>query len=146
NDCPSVEPARGSSCSADGQVCIYENCGAPEYRDGHELTCLNGAWTVVGETRCEDVPIERPPNVYLGAYCGAPEGTGPCTVYDACGFFREVYCTNGYWQLPKDDEGAAPPDGFGGGSAVGTAPSATSATSAGPLPQCPSYPPTEGSP
>jgi len=101
---------------------------------------------VGSETVCEDQPIECPPNVYLGASCGVPEGTGPCTVYDACGVFREVYCTDGYWQYgPVGEDAAPPPDGGGGaGNSVGTGPSGSFTSGPIPEPTCPTYPPTLG--
>lgn len=145
NDCPSVEPAPGSGCSEPSQICSYPNCVAPDYRNGHDLECINGAWSVGSETVCDDVPLECPPNVYLGASCDVPEGTGPCTVYDACGTFRQVYCTAGYWQYgPVGEDAAPPPDGGGGAGNAGTGPSGTFTSGPIPAPTCPEFPPTPG--
>ena len=148
-NCPSLEPAEGTSCSQEFQVCDYVNCAPPDPRNDHTLECLNGAWALAAETVCDDVSFSCPPNVYRGAYCSAPEGAGPCTVYDACGAFRDVYCTNGVWEygsVDRDSDGAAPPpDGGGGvGTAIGTAPSATVTTSPPPVPTCPDYAPIQG--
>src|SRR6186713_775988 len=39
SNCPSLEPAEGSGCAVDAQVCDYANCTAPDYRDAHTLAC-----------------------------------------------------------------------------------------------------------
>src|SRR6187200_3396904 len=93
-DCPSIEPAQGTGCSVGAQVCAYANCTAPDYRDAHTFSCEGGAWQLTAEEVCEDVPTTCPPSITRGAYCDLPEGSGPCSVVDACGSVRDTYCTN----------------------------------------------------
>jgi len=145
SNCPSLEPAEGSGCAVDAQVCDYANCTAPDYRDAHTLVCSQGAWQLTELERCDNVPTTCPPSITRGAYCDLPEGSGPCSVVDACGAVRSTYCTNGIWEYGSGTgEDAAPiiPPGSGG---AGTGPSsATVTTSPPPEPKCPEIIPEWG--
>ena len=140
--CPSVEPALGASCAPDAQSCLFINCVAPDYRDDHELTCVNGAWALTREAVCDEVAVACPPSTPVrGQACNAAETPGPCTTFDACGSVQLAYCTMGAWQYQTDDgaDRIAPASGVGGSGTTGAMPD--------PIPaECPLAAPTLGTP
>jgi len=142
-DCPSVEPAVYSSCTIESLACRYDYCVAPDYRDDVVMVCYQGAWQLFRTEGCTS-PDECPPYVTLGNACGYEgwEGSlGPCSGQNACGQYQ-AYCIDGSWQLRAEE---VPPDGSGGeGGADGTAPTTSVTTSPAPVPECPTYPPLQG--
>lgn len=129
-DCPSLEPAVGSGCSVVNRVCWYANCTAPEYRDYHELHCVDGAWTLAFSEACQVGPCPAEPPV-IQSYCDASVTPGPCSAVDACGEGREVVCSNWAWQTTDDKLPERPiTDGAGGAGAA--------------APMCPAEPPYAG--
>lgn len=125
NDCPSFEPAQGSTCTQANLRCFYENCQAPEYNDAHLLACSDGAWVLSDITTCQT--NECPEVAQPGTYCDASVTPGPCSFVDVCGASQEVECVDGSWQAGSAEERAAP----------GEDPVA---------PVCPTYPPYLGYP
>jgi hypothetical protein len=121
SDCPSVEPAISAACEAGVPDCSYPNCVAPDYRDGHMLTCVNGAWALAQVTRCEGNGDQCPNSPAIqGAACDVSVTPGPCTGVDACGSARNMYCNEGRWSVVEVAE-IIPPTGGGGASSVGVA-------------------------
>lgn len=150
--CPSLEPAVGSSCASEGEQCAFVNCVAPDYRDDHTLTCLNGAWALSAEVVCEEEADQCPASPPVrGRACDEATTPGPCTAVDACGSAQLAYCTNGVWvyEAPDGDADRIAP-AAGGATVVGTAaPTGSATTGAVPepeLPECPLNPPVLGSP
>lgn len=144
--CPSIEPATGSACTEEGRACWFENCGAPDYRDGHELICVEGAWTLSLERLC--VNPERCPasNTFtVGQTCDAAATPGPCRGLDACSSTNLASCVDGVWVLTSSlDEDADIAEFFlpatGGAGTVGTATTGF----VPPPPECPLDPPELG--
>lgn len=126
--CPSFEPAAGSTCTQEDQVCGYEHCAPPDYNDRHMLTCINGAWTITDVSACPVQPCPATPPV-LGSVCYENVAPERCIFANACGADLEVACVEGTWQAV----GAEDSDGPGEDPAL-------------PAPMCPAYPPYLGDP
>src|SRR5690606_18527819 len=141
--CPSIEPAAGTSCTVEDHACSFANCRAPDYQSAHQLTCIDGAWTLTAESACDSglCPTTLAPNLA----CDAAATPGPCPVVDACGVARTLYCVSDHWQSANegtDDLAPAPP---ADGSANGDTGGALSSTSgAGGPPACPAVKPEVG--
>ncbi len=95
--CPRVAPASGSSCTASGQSCIYEDCG----RSGVTVATCQDTWSVTTSACSETVRCPYPSSqtcsagqiciVYAGGALYArcvdnPCGTGPvdCSCLGVC--------------------------------------------------------------
>ena len=149
--CPEVEPAPGSACVT-GQECIYYNCQAPDYRDDHRVTCIQGAWSLTETTRiCELTGNECPAiQPTPGGSCDPVATPGPCTAANPCGGLVQVYCTAGTWQYSSGD--STTPGGGGAtgvtgvtGASTALATAAVGGATTGFPPVCPSTPPLVGS-
>lgn len=119
NLCPSFEPAEGTGCTADGQMCAFKNCQAPDYRDYHELTCKGGAWQQTAVNACpfvESCPAVPP---LVGSGCDPFVTPGPCVAEDPCGATYEAVCLYGAWQK-TDNQDSDRPGTDGGGAATGS--------------------------
>ena len=140
--CPLTEPAVGSACAQNGQLCQFENCVAPAYRDDHDLMCVQGAWAITGLTTCELTGTECPNALpYRGQACDPAATPGPCTSIDACGAQRALYCAAGIWDYADADSLVpASTSATVGSATVGS----TSTTGAIPPAQCPVNPPVLG--
>jgi hypothetical protein len=134
SDCPSLEPAAGSACPMDNRVCAYDNCAAPDYRDYHELNCVNGAWVLAFTEACPvgQCPADTP---FVGSYCNAGVTPGPCSAVDACGEVREATCFDWTWQTLDNKLPELPGTSAGGADGAGMDPV---------VPQCPVNPPYSG--
>lgn len=117
SNCPDVEPPLGASCADDGLSCTFTNCAAPNYRNDHTLSCVQGAWTLASEVECLANCPETPP--VIGSPCQTEETPGPCAVENECGM-AEAYCVDDEWSLnpSAEDRAPEPPDGAGGSSGI----------------------------
>ena len=116
--CPNVEPAPGASCTDEGISCEFTNCVAPNFRNDHTLTCVDGAWVLADEVQCLPGCPETPP--VIGDTCDAAATPGPCPVTNACGT-SYAYCSSGEWSLQSSDRAPIPnpgPNGAGGSSDI----------------------------
>jgi hypothetical protein len=143
--CPPLEPAPSTNCVSPGLTCTYDNCRAPEYRDGHTLSCLQGAWMLTSEELCDQEPPNCPASTsVIGQVCDASLTPGPCSAFDACGALGSAVCSGGIWTLSSSGLGASPPDGSAG-AGNGDAAAAPAATGGAPIPlRCPGVPPEVG--
>ena len=120
NYCSSLEPAEGSACDTEGRVCRYANCTAPDYRDSHELNCVNGAWVLAVAQTCPVGPcLAEPPR--MRSACDLSLTPGPCPALDGCGDVREAQCNSGIWIATDDEDADAKLPGSSGGGASGAA-------------------------
>jgi len=116
--CPTFEPAPGASCTDEGTSCEFTNCVAPDFRNDHTLTCVDGAWVLADEVECLPGCPETTP--VIGDSCDETATPGPCPVTNACGT-AYAYCSAGEWSLQASGRVPMPdpnPDGAGGSSSI----------------------------